>query len=76
MSKAKRKLVASTPFSDFIRNASSGEKKRVYAKVMKMAAERQNATLRAAIAAGAASGPGKSAAAVFDRLEAKYRKLT
>ena len=76
MSKAKPKRVASTEFSDFIRNASSAEKKRVYTRVMKMAAERQNATLRAAIAAGAASGPGKSAAAVFDRLEAKYRKLT
>ncbi|HUO05910.1 MAG TPA: type II toxin-antitoxin system ParD family antitoxin [Candidatus Binataceae bacterium] len=30
--------------------------------------------LRAAIAAGLASGPGKSAPAVFGRLEAKYRK--
>jgi antitoxin ParD1/3/4 len=30
--------------------------------------------LRAAIAAGRASGPGRSADAVFDRLEAKYRK--
>lgn len=30
--------------------------------------------LRAAIAAGLASGPGKSADAVFNRLEAKYRK--
>jgi antitoxin ParD1/3/4 len=30
--------------------------------------------LRAAIAAGRASGKGKSADAVFDRLEAKYRK--
>jgi len=43
--------------------------------LMKMAAERQNLTLRTAIAAGVASGPGKSAAAVFDRLGAKYRKL-
>lgn len=30
--------------------------------------------LRAAIAAGLASGPGKPATAVFDRLETKYRK--
>lgn len=74
MSKAKPKRVASTPFSDFIRNASSAEKKRVYTKVMKMAAARQNATLRAAIAAGVASGKGKSADAVFNRLETKYRK--
>jgi antitoxin ParD1/3/4 len=34
----------------------------------------QQEELRAAIAAGMASGPGKSADAVFDRLEAKYRK--
>ncbi len=32
--------------------------------------------LRAAIAAGLASGPGKPADAVFNRLDAKYRKLT
>ena len=69
-------VIASTPFSDFIRNASSAEKKRVYTEVMKRAAASQNATLRAAITAGVASGPGKSADAVFDRLEAKYRKLT
>ena len=30
--------------------------------------------LRAAVAAGLASGPSKSAAAVFNRLEGKYRK--
>lgn len=46
----------------------------MYTKVMKMAAARQNATLRAAIAAGVASGKGKSADAVFNRLETKYRK--
>ena len=34
----------------------------------------QEEELRAAIAAGLASGPGKSAATVFDRLETKYRK--
>lgn len=33
--------VASTAFSDFIRNASSKEKKRVYAKVLEGASERQ-----------------------------------
>ena len=34
----------------------------------------QQEELRAAIATGLASGPGKPAAAVFDRLEKKYRK--
>jgi antitoxin ParD1/3/4 len=34
----------------------------------------QQEELRAAIAAGLASGPAKSADAVFSRLEAKYRK--
>jgi len=34
----------------------------------------QQEELRAAIAAGLASGPGKSADIVFDCLEAKYRK--
>ena len=37
-------------------------------------AKLQQEELRAAIAAGLASGPGKSADAVFDRLEAKYCK--
>jgi hypothetical protein len=45
MFRAKLKLVASTPFSDFIRNASSAEKKRVYTKVMKKASERRNRLL-------------------------------
>lgn len=35
----------------------------------------QREELRAAIAAGLASGPGKSADTVFDRLDAKYRKM-
>jgi hypothetical protein len=39
---SRRKAVASTPFSDFIRNASSGEKKRIYTEVLKKATERQN----------------------------------
>lgn len=33
----------STSFSDFIRNASSSEKKRVYTEVLKRATDRQNA---------------------------------
>jgi hypothetical protein len=33
--------LASTPFSDFFRNASSREKKRIYAGVLKRATERQ-----------------------------------
>ncbi len=33
---------ASTPFSEFIRNASSREKKQVYERVLKRATERQN----------------------------------
>lgn len=37
-------------------------------------ARMQQEELRAAIAAGMASGPGKSADAVFSRLESKYRK--
>ncbi len=36
----------------------------------------QREELRAAIAAGLASGPGKSADAVLDRLEAKYKKAS
>lgn len=43
----KPKVLASTAFSDFIRNASSAEKKKVYTEVMKKAAERQNAVLSA-----------------------------
>ena len=38
-------------------------------------AKLQHEELRAAIAAGLASGTGKPADAVFNRLEAKYRKL-
>lgn len=43
--KRKPKAVASTPFSEFIRNASSAEKKRVYKRVLKKATERQNRLL-------------------------------
>ena len=38
-------------------------------------AKMQQEEVRAAIAAGLASGQGQPAEAVFDRLEAKYRKL-
>jgi hypothetical protein len=36
---------ASTPFSEFIRTASSEEKKKVYSKVLKRASELQNEIL-------------------------------
>ena len=39
---SKSKTADSTPFSDFIRTASSAEKKRVYGRVLKKATERQN----------------------------------
>ncbi len=73
--RSKSKSATSSKFSDFIRNASSAAKKRVYTEVMEKAAARQNAALRGAIAAGVASGTGKSTDTVFDRLETKYRKL-
>jgi hypothetical protein len=38
-----RRKAESTGFSDFIRKASAGEKKRVYTDVLKRATERQNA---------------------------------
>jgi hypothetical protein len=43
--KPKVKPVRSTPFSEFIRNAKSGEKKRVYTDVMRKASEEQNRVL-------------------------------
>ncbi len=43
--KRKPKLAASTPFSEFIRNASSREKKRVYKHVLEKATESQNQVL-------------------------------
>ena len=43
--KRKSKTVASTHFSDFIRNASSAEKKRVYKRVLEKASESQNQVL-------------------------------
>ena len=38
----KRKTVASTPLSDFVRKTSSGEKKRVYIAALKKASAEQN----------------------------------
>ena len=43
--KRKPKAVSSTPFSEFIRNASSAEKKRVYKHVLEKASESQNRVL-------------------------------
>jgi hypothetical protein len=43
--KHKPKPVVSTPFSEFIRNASSAEKKRVYKRVLEKASESQNRIL-------------------------------
>lgn len=48
MRKPKGKPTTSSRFSEFIRNASSAEKKRVYAQVLKKATERQNRLLAAA----------------------------
>tara|TARA_R110000787_G_scaffold8607_27_gene29353 strand:- start:3942 stop:4109 length:168 start_codon:yes stop_codon:yes gene_type:complete len=43
--KPKTPTVPSTSFSDFIRNASAREKKRVYGEVLEKATERQNRLL-------------------------------
>lgn len=43
--KRKSKTVSTTPFSEFIRNASSAEKKRVYKRVLEKASESQNRIL-------------------------------
>ena len=45
---SKLKTVKSTPFSDFIRHASSSKKKRVYSDVMKKATDRQVQILKKA----------------------------
>lgn len=47
----KPKPVASTPLSDFIRNASAREKKRVYKQVLEKATESQNRVLARVISA-------------------------
>jgi hypothetical protein len=39
------RYVSSTPFSEFIRTASSEDKKKVYSKVLKRASESQNEVL-------------------------------
>jgi len=49
--KRKPKIADSTPFSEFIRNASSREKKRVYKRVLEKASERQNRILTKAASA-------------------------
>ena len=49
--KRKSKAVASTPFSEFIRNASSAEKKTVYKRVLEKATESQNRVLTRATTA-------------------------
>ena len=42
LSNKSAKKMKTTPFSDFIRNASSREKKRVYSHVLNNASKRQN----------------------------------
>ena len=49
--KRKSKAISSTPFSEFIRNASSAEKKRVYKRVLEKASESQNRVLTRAATA-------------------------
>ena len=49
--RTKPKKVASTPFSDFIRNASSAEKERVYKVVLQKATERQQRVLAKVVSA-------------------------
>lgn len=46
----KPKPTKSSPFSEFIRTASSAEKKRVYGEVLKKATERQERVLKKAVA--------------------------
>lgn len=50
-SRTKPKKVPSTPFSEFIRNASSAERKKVYKVVLARATERQQRVLKEAAAA-------------------------
>ncbi len=45
---SRHNTVASTPLSDFLRTASSREKKRVYRDVLTKASERQNRILKEA----------------------------
>jgi len=46
-----------TPFSDFVRNASSGEKKKVYARVLKTASESQKETIEKACSISTSKDP-------------------
>lgn len=46
--RTKPKKIASTRFSDFIRNASSAEKKKVYKVVLERATQRQQTVLNKA----------------------------
>jgi hypothetical protein len=46
--RSRPKAVTSTPISEFIRNASSAEKKRVYKVVLEKATESQKRVMRAA----------------------------
>jgi hypothetical protein len=58
MFSSKTKTVTSTRFSEFIRKASSGEKKKVYDQVLKKATERQRRVLASVPRAkGATSKP-------------------
>jgi hypothetical protein len=50
--RTKPKKVASTPFSEFIRNASSAEKKKVYKVVLEKATQRQQVVLSKVAKAG------------------------
>lgn len=47
----KTRPAKSSPFSEFIRKASSAEKKRVYGEVLQKATERQNRVVAKATAA-------------------------
>ncbi len=49
---AARKKVKSTPFSDFVRNASSQEKKKFFEKIIKESVAEQRALVQQAEAAG------------------------
>ena len=44
----KTKTVISSAFSEFIRNASSGEKKRIYTDVLEKASKMQNEVIKQA----------------------------
>jgi hypothetical protein len=48
MSQTKSKAGRSTPFAEFIRSASSEEKKKVYSTVIRRASEAQNLTIERA----------------------------